>query len=70
MSLVAPRQLIEPMSPALAGGFLTTASPGKSLNYLSYGIRLDDTQQSLLAVWGLWVGRIGLGEGRWVFLLF
>ena len=29
-----PRPWIEPVSPALAGGFLTTAPPGKSLDIL------------------------------------
>ena len=27
---------LEPVSPALAGGFLTTAPPGKALELLSY----------------------------------
>ena len=32
---------IEPVSPALAGGFLTTAPPGKSLKVLLTGLRLN-----------------------------
>ena len=31
---------IEPVSPALAGGFLTTAPPGKSLSYLLFIVHL------------------------------
>ena len=31
-----PRPGLEPVSPALAGGFLTTAPPGKSLKYIDY----------------------------------
>ena len=30
-----PRTGLEPVSPALGGGFLTTAPPGKSLFYIS-----------------------------------
>ena len=29
-----PRPGLEPVSPALAGGFLTTAPPGKPLSYI------------------------------------
>ena len=38
-----PRPGLEPVSPALAGGFLTTAQPGKSLKFL----KLSDK----LAIW-------------------
>ena len=31
--ILVPRPGIEPASPALEGGFLTTGPPGKSLNY-------------------------------------
>ena len=39
------------MSPALAGGFLTTAPPGKSLKFVSYsvgsGIKLESSVEEL-----------------------
>ena len=45
MGLVAPRHvgssLTEPVSPALAGGFLTTAPPGKSRHWRSVRALLD-----------------------------
>ena len=33
---------LEPMSPALAGGFLTTVPPGKSCCHLFKNVRLRD----------------------------
>ena len=35
-----PRPGLEPMSPALAGGFLTTAPPGKPLKYILSDMRI------------------------------
>ena len=37
-----PRPGLEPMSPALAGGFLTTASPGKSQNLCHLDVTLHE----------------------------
>ena len=36
-----PRPGLEPVSPALAGGFLTTAPPGKSETFISEGGRTE-----------------------------
>ena len=33
---------LEPVSHALAGGFLTTVPPGESLPFLFYGEKVDD----------------------------
>ena len=48
--ILVPRPEIEPMSPALQGGFLTTESPGKSL-ILDFCTYLSWTRDRQLIDW-------------------
>ena len=54
-----PRPGLEPVSPALAGGFLTTVPPGKSST--TFYLRENKMTEAPLALWTPWVGLISPG---------
>ena len=63
-----PRPGLAPVSPALAGGFLTTAPPGKPTSWVSSGLTMGSGCSLMAARWQVffpsWVPS-GLSSSRW-----